>query len=147
MQATTGTRYNVKKFLIAMAILLVAAFSTVEGRVEFTYPFGNWAVPGAAGDPVPGEGEPGDVNTFSFGKADRQTAAPAQGEQAAQEYSPITVTVEQQEKVRKWGNMENINRVLYGIASTLIVELIALLVTAAVLDIKHLKRRKRKNAF
>ena len=140
---------TVKTFLIAIAILLVlvAAFSTVEGRVEFVSPFGNWAAPGTAGDPVPGEGEPGEINTFSFGNADRQTAAPAQGEQAAQEYSPITVTVEQQEKVRKWGNLENINRVLYGIAGTLIVELIALLVTAAVLDIKHLKRRKRKNAF
>lgn len=78
-----------KDFLIAISILLilVAGFSTIESRVEFEYPFGNWAVPGNTGQPVPGDGEPGEANVFSFGSDEQAEAT------GAQEPSPITVTV------------------------------------------------------
>jgi len=85
-----------KTFLLSIAILLilVAAFSAVEGRMEFEYPFGNWAVPGKTGEPVPGEGNPGEVNTFSFGKSEAaQGAQPSPAEGGTQEYCPITAEV------------------------------------------------------
>lgn len=67
---------------------MVAAFSTIESKVEYEYPFGNWAVPGNTGQPVPGEGEPGEVNVFSFGTTEKDNA-----QEDAQDFSPITVTV------------------------------------------------------
>lgn len=96
-----------KEFLIAISILLilVAGFSTIESRVEFEYPFGNWAVPGNTGQPVPGDGEPGGANTFSFGSAESKEKSQVEYQEESQVSSdcPITVTVvtetEQKESV------------------------------------------------
>lgn len=82
----------------------MAAFSTIESRIDFEYPFGNWAVPGDCGQPVPGDGEPGKVNAFSFG-----TAEQAETQTETQDFCPITVEVvteqkqeEQQQNVMPW---------------------------------------------
>lgn len=82
-----------KDFLISILILLVlvAAFATVESRIEFEYPFGNWAVPGDGGQPVPGDGEPGKVNTFSFGSAEQADTTGTQD--GTEDFCPITVEV------------------------------------------------------
>ena len=83
-----------KDFLIAIIILLilVSAFGTIDSRIEFEYPFGNWAVPGNTGQPVPGDGEPGKSNTFSFGSAE-QTQGTQETQENTQGGSPITVTM------------------------------------------------------
>lgn len=95
-----------KEFLIAISILLilVAGFSTIESRVEFEYPFGNWAVPGNTGQPVPGDGEPGKANTFSFGSAESKEET----QEETQDFCPISVEIvtetqeEQEESVLAW---------------------------------------------
>jgi hypothetical protein len=81
----------VKTFLISIFILLVlvAAFSTIESRIEFEYPFGNWAVPGNGGQPVPGDGEPGNANTFSFGSAESKEETKEEN----QDFCPISVEI------------------------------------------------------
>ena len=97
-----------KDFLIAIIILLilVSAFGTIESRIEFEYPFGNWAVPGNTGQPVPGDGEPGGANTFSFGSAESKSQVEYQEESQVSSDCPITVTVvtetEQKESVLAW---------------------------------------------
>ena len=106
-----------KDFLIAIIILLilVLAFGTIESRIEFEYPFGNWAVPGNTGQPVPGDGEPGKSNTFSFGSAEQ-----TQGTQTTQENtqggSPITVTMvtekAEKESVLAWA--------LFGVSAAIL---------------------------
>lgn len=83
-----------KDFLIAIVILLilVSAFGTIESRVELGYSFGNWAVPGNTGQPVPGEGEPGEpgeVNVFSFGSAESKEET----QEEAQDFCPISVEI------------------------------------------------------
>ena len=104
-----------KDFLIAIVILLilVSAFGTIESRVELGYPFGNWAVPGNTGQPVPGDGEPGAVNVFSFGSAEQTEAT------GAQEPSPITVTVvtEQPQMQRRHSNA--LCWVLFGLSAAI----------------------------
>ena len=84
-----------KDFLIAIIILLilVLAFGTIDSRIEFEYPFGNWAVPGNTGQPVPGEGEPGEVNVFSFGSAEQTQGTQENTQEDTQGGSPITVTM------------------------------------------------------
>ena len=126
-----------KEFLIAIAILLVlvAAFSTIESRVEFDYPFGNWAVPSKTGTPYPGEGEPGDgksadANTFSFGTSEQTPAADTQ----SQEYNPITVEVVKTEsESNRWRNLEPFNCPLYYVVAVLACVLIVLLIAWIVL--------------
>lgn len=80
-----------RDILIAIVILLilVSAFGTIESRVELEYPFGNWAVPGNTGQPVPGEGEPGEVNVFSFGSAESKEET----QEETQDFCPISVEI------------------------------------------------------
>lgn len=89
-----------KIFLTSVLILLalIAGFSAVDGRIEYDYPFGNWAISGSSGEPVSGEGGRGNGNTFSFGTEEQ---ADAQGQTQTQEttdYCPITVEVVTQEE-------------------------------------------------
>jgi hypothetical protein len=90
-----------KDFLIAIIILLilVSAFGTIDSRIEFEYPFGNWAVPGNSGQPVPGDGEPGEVNVFSFGSAESKEET----KEETQDFCPITVEIvtEKQEEQKE----------------------------------------------
>lgn len=141
---------------LAILIVLIAFFSTIPYEVtlrEYTpaeiESNGNWAVPGIKGQPVPGgsgdsaaagqavhgEGEPmGSRSSFSFGSNDAaqgvQLIADAAAEDAAENVSPISVEVvtEQQQQSN---NLENVNRILCGIAQVLLVvfltETIALL--------------------
>lgn len=124
-----------KNFLTALAVLLilVAAFSTIESRVEFDYPFGNWAVPGNTGQPIPGEGEPGDVNAFSFGSAEQTVT------QETEDFCPITVEVvtEQKEEQPK----QTLAWVLIGIAGAVIV---GSHVFAAYGYVRYFKERKKE---
>lgn len=127
-----------KTFLISIVILfvLVAAFSTIDTRIEFEYPFGNWAVPSNTGASHPGEGEPGDgdaanSHTFSFGSEDEKPT----GNQESQERSPITVEVVEPEKEsNRWRNLEPLMRPLYYVALALAVILIVLIVIWIVLE-------------
>lgn len=133
-----------KDFLISVAILaiLVAAFSTIETHVERFIPADGWAFYGGSGEPVPGEGEPGEANTFSIGNDD-PTPGTEQAEQAAETSSPITVEV-LQPKVEKRENLTMLNYFLYGVASVLIVEIAALGVATIILAIKTYKINKRR---
>jgi hypothetical protein len=79
-------------------LVLVAAFGTVESRIEFEYPFGNWAVPGNGGQPVPGDGEPGKVNTFSFGTAETKEETKEETQDGTEDFCPITVEVVTEQK-------------------------------------------------
>jgi len=115
--------------------------------MEFEYPFGNWAVPGKTGEPVPGEGAQGNANTFSFGNSEAsQGAQPSPAEGGTQEYNPISVeivTEEAQKKPTDWKKVEKVNQVLYGIAGTLIVETVALVIAEIVLSLKTIKAKRR----
>lgn len=89
-----------KTFLLSIVILLllVAAFSTVDGRIEYDYPFGNWAISGSSGEPVSGEGGRGKGNTFSFGTEEQADTQGKSQTQETTEYCPITVEVVTQEE-------------------------------------------------
>jgi hypothetical protein len=94
----------VKTFLTSILILfaLIAGFSTVDGRIEYDYPFGNWAISGSSGEPVSGEGGRGNGNTFSFGTEEQEDSQPQpqtqDQTQETTEYCPITVEVVTQEE-------------------------------------------------
>ena len=91
-----------KTFLTSILILfaLIAGFSTVDGRIEYDYPFGNWAIYGSSGEPVSGEGGRGNGNTFSFGTEEQADSQPQTQDQtqATTDYCPITVEVVTQEE-------------------------------------------------
>lgn len=114
----------------------MAAFGTVESRIEFEYPFGNWAVPGNGGQPVPGDGEPGKVNTFSFGSAEKVETTGTQD--GMQEPSPITVTMvtDQQEEQQEHGVF---GWVLAGIVAVILT---GVYVFAARAYVEYFKERK-----
>ena len=126
-----------KEFLIAISILLilVAGFSTIESRVEFEYPFGNWAVPGNTGQPVPGDGEPGKSHTFSFGSAE-QTQGTQTTQEDTQGGSPITVTMvtekAEKESVLAW--------VLFGVSAAFLAGVYVFTVCAYA---QYFKERRR----
>lgn len=127
-----------KNFLVAIAILLilVAAFSTIESRVEFDYPFGNWAVPGDTGQPIPGEGEPGAVNTFSFG-----TEEQAEAQEETTDFCPITVEVVTEQKQEERQKESVLAWVLTGIAGVILAGCWVFIAHAYVQYFKN-KRRK-----
>ena len=81
----------------------MAAFSTIESRIEFEYPFGNWAVPGNGGQPVPGDGEPGKANTFSFGTAETKEETKEETQDGTEDFCPISVEIvtEKQEEQKE----------------------------------------------
>lgn len=89
-----------KTFLTSILILfaLIAGFSTVDGRIEYDYPFGNWAISGSSGEPVSGEGGRGNGNTFSFGTEEQADTQGQSQTQETTEYCPITVEVVTQEE-------------------------------------------------
>lgn len=140
---------------LAILIVLIVIFSIIpyewelrEYKAAEIESNGNWAVPGIKGQPVPGgsgdsaaagqavhgEGEPmGSRSSFPFGNDAAQgvqLVADAAAEDAAENVSPISVEVvtEQQQQSN---NLENVNRILCGIAQVLLVvfltETIALL--------------------
>ena len=129
-----------KDFLIAIIILLilVSAFGTIESRIEFEYPFGNWAVPGNTGQPVPGDGEPGKSNTFSFGSAESKTQVESQEESQVSSYCPITVTMVtekvEKESVLAW--------VLFGISAAILAGVYVFTVCAYAQYFKERRRSK-----
>lgn len=119
-----------------LLLALIVAFSTIEGRVEFDYPFGNWAVPGDAGQPIPGEGEPGAVNAFSFGSKEQTVP-----QEETTDFCPITVEVvteqkqeEQKEGVLAW--------VLTSIAAVIIAGCWVFIVY---LYVQYCKNKRRKS--
>jgi hypothetical protein len=123
-----------KTFLLSIIILfaLIAGFSTVDGRIEYDYPFGNWAISGDSGSFISGDGEnnegdtrdgePGKTYKFSMNTADQEDAQGSNGDsqepQNAQDYNPITVEVVTEQKIES-RNLEPISQVLYQIAITL----------------------------
>ena len=131
-----------KDFLIAIAVLLilVAAFGTIESRVEFEYPFGNWAVPGNTGQPVPGDGEPGKVNTFSFGTAESQKAT----QEVTQDFCPITVEIVTEQKEEQKESV--LSLVLTGIVAVILAGVYVFAVYAYVQFFKE-RKMKRRNCY
>lgn len=127
-----------KDFLIAIIILLilVSAFGTIDSRIEFEYPFGNWAVPGNTGQPVPGDGEPGEVNVFSFGSAEQT------GTQENTNASPITVTVVTDRAEEQPQHSDVLAWALTGAAAVILVGVYAF---AAYAYVRFFKERKRRN--
>jgi hypothetical protein len=127
----------VKDFLISILILLVlvAAFGTVESRIEFEYPFGNWAVPGNGGLPVPGDGEPGKANTFSFGTAKTKEET----QDGTEDFCPITVEVVTEQKQEAQQKESVLPWVLLGIGYVFAA---AVFVFAICCYIEYFKERK-----
>lgn len=129
-----------KDFLIAIIILLilVSAFGTIDSRIEFEYPFGNWAVPGNTGQPVPGDGEPGNSNVFSFGSAEQTQGTQENTQEDTQGGSPITVTMvtekAEKESVLAW--------VLFGVSAAILAGVYVFTVCAYAQYFKERRRSK-----
>ena len=133
MRPNIGVTANVKTFLLSIVILfvLVAVFSTTDMSADYTKPFGNWAFFGNSGEPLPGKGEPSsEVKTFTFGEP-QPTAETT-------DFCPITFEVVTKEKDEPEPsadrrNLSMINHVLYGVAGTLFVEMVALMIVVIVM--------------
>ena len=121
-----------KDFLLGILILavLLVVFSEVS-PMEYTKPFGNWAFFGNSGEPLPGKGEPSsELKTFTFGES-QPTAETT-------DFCPITFEVVTKEKDEPEPstdrrNLTMINHVLYGVAGTLFVEMVALMIVVIVM--------------
>ena len=111
--------------------------------MEFEYPFGNWAVPGNTGQPVPGDGEPGKSHTFSFGSAE-QTQGTQTTQEDTQGGSPITVTMVT-EKAEKESKKESKKESVLAWVLTMLAGVVILLchVIAGYLYVQYFKERKK----
>ena len=125
-----------KDFLIAIIILLilVLAFGTIDSRIEFEYPFGNWAVPGNTGQPVPGDGEPGETNVFSFGSDEQAETT------GTQRPSPITVTVVTEQPEEQPQHSDVLSWVLFGVSAAILA---GVYVFTACAYAQYFKERRR----
>lgn len=129
-----------KNLIISVLILsaLTVVFSVNASTVDYEKPYGNWAYFGGnSGDPVPGEGEDGEANTFSILQAETQPQDTTVAEETDRgEVFSISVA---------HAETPAAEYVLLGVAVTLIVEEIAAVITLCVLLMKNRKRKFHQN--
>lgn len=131
--------------ILILAVLLVV-FSRVDTRIEYEYPFGNWHIYGDSGEVIPGEGEQGDADVFSFGEPkEEQKPRPVPGEDAAvSEYCPITVEVITKESPKST-NLTPIHQVLYKLIAVLSVILAVVVTIDVILLVEYISINKIQN--